>query len=274
MNRQVPEKTYTIVGDGKVARHFAFYFQQLGVQFNSWTRKNSIPALQQKIADADFILLLISDDAIDYFIKNNSCLRNKILIHFSGTLSLDNAIGCHPLMTFANNLYDLNTYQSIPFVCDDGVDFSYLFPRLTNQSFNITKADKAYYHALCVMAGNFTQTLMRETSNQLNHELKLPDTILFPYLLQNTKNFINNPDNSATGPIQRNDFTTVRNNLQALQGNPLEEIYKSFFKLANTPFPCKQESSQQCPNPNIKIENFTDSCLRSNDGDFFEEAVQ
>jgi len=232
VNRQVPEKTYTIVGDGKVARHFTCYFQQLGIKFNCWTRKNPSQTLQQKVADADIILLLISDDAIDSFIKNNSCLDNNTLIHFSGSLSLNNAIGCHPLMTFAQNLYDLETYQNIPFVCDDGVDFAALFPQLTNQSFNIAKTDKAYYHALCVMAGNFTQTLMRETSNQLNHELKLPDSILFPYLLQNTKNFINNPDNSATGPIQRNDFTTVMKNLHALQDNPLEGIYQSFFTQA------------------------------------------
>ena len=232
MNRRVPEKTYTIVGDGKVARHFACYFQQLGVQFNCWTRKNSLQALQHKIADADFILLLISDDAIDTFVKNNSCLHNKSLIHFSGTLSIDNVIGCHPLMTFAQNLYDLETYQSIPFVCDEGADFTYLFPQLYNQSFNIPKTDKAYYHALCVMAGNFTQTLMRETSDQLNHQLKLPDSILFPYLLQNTKNFINNPDDSATGPIQRNDFTTVSKHLRALKNNPLEGVYQSFVTQA------------------------------------------
>ena len=232
MNRQVPKKTYTIVGDGKVALHFAHYFQQVGIEFNCWNRKSSLRALQQKVADVDFILLLISDDAIESFVKSHSCLQDKSLIHFSGALSLDNVVGCHPLMTFAQNVYDLETYLSIPFVCDEGVDFSCLFPQLHNPSFNLDKTDKAYYHALCVMAGNFTQTLMRETSSQLNHQLKLPASILLPYLLQNTKNFINNPVHSATGPIQRNDFTTVRKNLHALKGNPLKGIYQSFVTQA------------------------------------------
>jgi predicted short-subunit dehydrogenase-like oxidoreductase (DUF2520 family) len=84
---------------------------------------------------------------------------------------------------------------------------------------------------MCVMAGNFTQTLMRETSKQLNENLDLPDDILFPYLLQNTQNFIKNPEKSATGPIQRGDFTTVKKHLQALEGDSLEKIYQSFVAL-------------------------------------------
>ncbi|MBL4773976.1 MAG: DUF2520 domain-containing protein [Alcanivoracaceae bacterium] len=232
MNRQVPKKKYTIVGDGKVARHFSHYFNELEINYNRWNRKNTPLSLQQKTVNSDFVLLLISDNAIESFINNNSCLHHKTLIHFSGSLTLDNADGCHPLMTFSQNLYDLKTYQSIPFVCDTGVEFSAMFPQLNNQSYNINNADKAYYHALCVMAGNFTQTLMREASIQLNHKLKLPDSVLRPYLLQNTRNFINNPRNSATGPLNRNDFTTVRKHLQALNNNPLEEIYQSFVSFA------------------------------------------
>ena len=232
MNRQVPKK-YTIVGDGKVARHFRRYFDLLEIPFNQWHRQQSLQKFQQFVAQTDVILLLISDDAIARFIENHPFLHNKILVHFSGTLSLDSAFGCHPLMTFGQDLYDLATYQSIPFVCDEAVDFLQLFPQLGNQFFSIASKDKAFYHAMCVMAGNFSQMLMRETAKQLNERLEMPADILFPYLLQNTKNFIANPEHSATGPLQRGDFATINKHLQVLERNPLGNIYKSFLKFQN-----------------------------------------
>ncbi len=231
MNRQVPNKKYTIIGDGKVACHFGHYFNLVGISFNQWHRKLTIKQLQHAVAKSDVVLLLISDDAIEDFILQHSFLHNKILIHFSGTLILDKAFGCHPLMTFANELYDLETYQSIPFVCDENTDFDALFPQLKNTSYTLTREHKAYYHAMCVIAGNFTQTLMRKTAHQLHDKLGLPVDISFPYLLQTTQNFINNPEGSATGPIERSDFTTVKKHLQVLQGNELEGVYKSFVEL-------------------------------------------
>jgi len=221
---------YTIVGDGKVSNHFCQYFSLLGIDYNRWSRKQSSRTLKSTTNNSNIVLLLISDNAIGQFVKDNPFLLNKQLMHFSGTMYFEHIIGCHPLMTFARDCYDLETYQSIPFVCDKGVKFDKFFPQLNNRSFNIDPKDKAYYHAMCVMAGNFTQTLMRETSQQMSQGLQLPSDILFPYLLQNTKNFIQNPQESATGPIQRGDFTTVRKHLQALQSNSLEDIYHSFLK--------------------------------------------
>lgn len=222
---------YTIVGDGKVSKHFSHYFSLLGVDYNTWSRKQPIANLKSSIKKTDIVLLLISDNAIKNFVADNPYLLNKQLVHFSGTLSLNDIIGCHPLMTFDNQLYELNVYQGIPFVCDSGVDFKAMFPQIANQWFNLNQSDKVYYHAMCVMAGNFTQTLMRETSKELTHKLNLPKDILFPYLLQNTKNFMSNPETSATGPIQRGDFTTVKKHLQELQNHSLGNIYQSFVRL-------------------------------------------
>lgn len=233
MNRQVPNQKYIIIGDGKVAMHIAHYFTLVGITFNQWNRNQSIKALQQAVETCDSVLLLISDDAIQPFINKYAFLSKKTLIHFSGSLTIDNVFGCHPLMTFGNKLYEIETYLSVPFVCDNDIDFNNLFPQLTNKYFNVDENDKAYYHALCVMAGNFTQTLMRETSKQLSEELKLPYDILFPYLLQNTKNYIFDPENSATGPLQRGDFTTVNKHLQAMKNNPLLDIYMSFLNQSN-----------------------------------------
>jgi predicted short-subunit dehydrogenase-like oxidoreductase (DUF2520 family) len=230
LNRQVPNRKYTIIGDGRVARHFKHYFNLVGITYNHWQRSQSNEQLQLSIAQSDCVLILIADDAIETFISRHTFLIDKNLIHFSGTLNIDNAIGCHPLMTFSHELYDIHTYQSIPFVCDEHVQFNELFPQLKNNSFNLNKDKKAYYHAMCVMAGNFSQILMRESSKKINSELNLPADILFPYLLQNTKNFISHPENSATGPLERGDFSTISKHLQVLQGDELKSIYKSFIK--------------------------------------------
>jgi hypothetical protein len=277
VNRQVPKKQYTIVGDGKVARHISHYFDLMNIDYYQWCRQQSIFELQQCVNNSDFVLLLISDDVIEAFIQKLPFLQEAPLIHFSGSLVLEKTYGCHPLMTFGTELYDLTKYQNIPFVCDEDINFQKLFPKLQNQSFNIPASQKANYHAMCVMAGNFTQTLMRETSKQLHQNLDLPTDILFPYLLQNTQNFIDNPEQSATGPIQRRDFTTVKKNLQALEGNELEAIYKSFVRFSDmTPsFLRRQESHEECLDLKMNTVKLGDSCLRRNDDVLvIKEAIQ
>ncbi len=277
MNRQVPKK-YTIVGDGKVARHFGHYFDLLEIPFNRWSRRQSLQKLQQFVAQTDVVLLLISDDEIARFIENHPFLHNKILVHFSGTLSLDSAFGCHPLMTFGQALYDLATYQSIPFVCDEGVDFKQLLPQLGNPFFSIAAKDKAFYHAMCVMAGNFSQMLMRETAKQLNERLEIPADILFPYLLQNTKNFIANPEHSATGPLQRGDFATINKHLHVLKGNDLEGIYKRFVQFSSTM--SNNYHHRECGDAeglktlDSRFHGNDKSVARGNDNGFFRENVQ
>ncbi|MCF6319888.1 MAG: DUF2520 domain-containing protein, partial [Proteobacteria bacterium] len=223
MNRQVPLK-YAILGDGKVARHMAHYFRLSDIEFSHWSRSRDSEKLSDKIPgsnlvatvkDADHVLLLISDDSIASFVEHNPCLKNKSLVHFSGTLSLEGVAGCHPLMTFGGDENDLAFYRSIPFVVENGFDFVKTFPLWENPVVSINKSDKAYYHSLCVMAGNFSQILMREVAIQFEQELKIPAAVLFPYLLQNTKNFIKNPHTSVTGPLDRGDRQTIAKHLEA-----------------------------------------------------------
>jgi hypothetical protein len=79
------------------------------------------------------------------------------------------------------------------------------------------------------MAGNFAQILWQAVGNEFEENLNLPKEILMPYLLQNTQNFVNNPETSATGPLQRGDFATIKKHLNSLQNNPLLEIYQAFL---------------------------------------------
>jgi predicted short-subunit dehydrogenase-like oxidoreductase (DUF2520 family) len=227
--RQVPH--YLVIGNGRVARHFQHYFSLLNISFSNWHRQQSLSKLNEDIKSASHILLLISDKGIDDFIETNLKNTQSLLIHFSGSFTTPLAIGTHPLMTFSENLYSLQQYQTIPFVIDqDAPEFTELFPDLPNQHVRLRKELKAKYHALCVLSGNFSCMLWQKLFSSLATEFNFPPEIAQPYLLQQTQNILTNPKTALTGPLVRNDFQTIQKNLAALDGDPFQEVYKSFVK--------------------------------------------
>ena len=230
---------YAIVGGGRLARHFSQYFSFLEIPHNCWTRDfrstfNTFdsPAAEQRlrktIEKADRVLLLVSDAAIGTLLKQYPFLHENQLIHCSGTQSFPGVAGAHPLMTFADGLYDLPIYQSVPFILESGHSFSELFPDLPNPHYAINVEDKARYHAMCVMVGNFPQILWKYVSDHIEQGLDLPAEVLHPYLKQLAPNFIQAPDTSLTGPLARNDVQTIERNINALAADPIQDLYRAF----------------------------------------------
>ena len=230
---------YAIVGGGRLARHFSEYFHLLEIPHSRWTRDhwssfNSINLpdaelrLRKTVDNADRVLLLVSDTAIAVLLKQYPFLHEKQLVHCSGALSFPGVTGAHPLMTFSDELYELDTYKAVPFMCEASHSFSETFPDLPNPHFSISIQDKARYHALCVMAGNFSQILWKGVSDRFEQQFDLPASTLHPYLSQVANNFIQNPDSSLTGPLVRNDKATIERNIDALDGDPLQDLYRNF----------------------------------------------
>ncbi|NOR20804.1 MAG: DUF2520 domain-containing protein [Xanthomonadales bacterium] len=230
---------YAIVGGGRLARHFSQYFHLLEISHSRWTRDRGSSFNTSDIADAelrlretigraDRVLLLVSDNAIGALLKQYPFLHEKQLIHCSGALSFPGVAGAHPLMTFASDLYELETYQSVPFMLEAGYSFTGLFPGLSNPNFVINVEDKARYHAMCVMAGNFSQILWKGVSDRFEQQFDLPAETLHPYLQQLATNFVQNPGSALTGPLVRGDVQTIERNLNALSGDPLQDLYRAF----------------------------------------------
>ncbi len=262
MNRQVPEKidAIAVVGNGRMAQHLIRYCELVGQPYKHWFRKpvntssltsqsrlarfkhklHSLLKTDQKqsltdvVQSVDTVLLLIPDDQIESFIEQNPCLRGKTLVHFSGALHSEIAMGCHPLMTFGPDLYDLTQYQSIPFVADQLFDFKKVFPLFTNPVHHIKPEHKVRYHAMCVMAGNFSQMLWQATAKELQN-MGLPAELMHPYLQQNTQNYLNDPKNALTGPFVRGDINTIAQHQQNLQAHPLGELYQAFYHMFQQP---------------------------------------
>lgn len=233
---------YAILGGGRLARHFSRYFQLLGVPHQCWTRDPGSPfntfktadaehRLRQTLVGADHVLLLVSDHAIAALLKQFPYLNDKQLIHCSGALTIPGVAGAHPMMTFSDSLYDLDLYRSIPFVVETGHTFRDLFPSLQNPGFAVAVEDKARYHALCVIAGNFAQLMWKGVLDRFDKQFEWPAGILEPYLKQVTTNFVQNPKSALTGPLVRNDDKTIERNIDALEGDPLQNVYQAFVDL-------------------------------------------
>ena len=232
---------YAIVGGGRLARHFSEYFRLLEIPHTRWARDcrsplntfvttNAEKRLRETIANADRVLLLVSDNAIATLLKQYPFLHEKQLIHCSGALSFPGVAGAHPLMTFADRLYPLDTYQTVPFMCEAGYGFDQLLPGLPNPHFAIDVEDKARYHALCVMAGNFSQLLWKSVSDRFERQFDLPGETLHPYLSQVAGNFIDAPETALTGPLIRNDQQTIERNIHSLDEDALQDLYLAFVR--------------------------------------------
>lgn len=230
--RQVPQEiNYLLVGDGRLAKHLHFYFESLGLSLSFWNRKQPTADLQIKSLDADVILLAIKDDAIQSFIDEHSFLKQETLVHFSGSLSLDGVYGAHPLMTFSQHLYEIDRYKKMSWVIDFSKEkFADLFPQLSNPVHEISSEKKALYHSLCVMGGNFTVLLWQKLFSDLENRIGVSPTAAEEYLKAICENIITHPQTALTGPISRNDQITIQKNLNALEGDPYQDIYKDFVR--------------------------------------------
>lgn len=231
--RQVPP-AYTLIGDGRMARHFAHYLTLLEIPFLQWSRRADphyaqLPAVLQQ---SQRLLVLIRDDAIAPFIEQHVSAHSvELTLHFSGVLSLPNVIGAHPLMSFGPDLYPLSHYQTIPFmfdVEDHDVAWSDCLPGLPNPTYFIPREDKPLYHALCVLSGNFTIMLWQKAMQEFQRQWQIPSQALQPYLQRICQNLIEDPRNALTGPLSRGDHETVAKNIDALAGDPYHSVYRAF----------------------------------------------
>jgi 2-dehydropantoate 2-reductase len=226
--RQVPH--YLLIGNGRLARHLDRYLTLLDIPHDGWHRQRPLSALDVPLKNATHILLAIKDDAIEDFSRQYLRQTGAIKIQFSGARVTKEAIGAHPLMTFGHDLYSLEKYRAIPFVVDEGAPaFETLLPGLSNPHVFLAPALKPKYHALCVMAGNFSCLLWQKLFDTLAAEMNIPPETAKLYLRQQTENLLNNYKTALTGPLVRGDAKTLEKNVRALEGDAFENVYQSFI---------------------------------------------
>ena len=221
-----------LIGDGRLARHLRRYFDELNLNHAIWSRRleaaKCCPALEVLVQSDTRALLAISDRAVEPFIRSHPELRKAVRVHFSGRLASSLAIGAHPMFSFAGTFYDRELYERIPFVIDQGSPpLASLVPGLPNPCFFIEPERRERYHALCVLAGNFTTLLWRKFFFEIEKELGTPREQALPYLESITRG-LSGTGPPLSGPLSRGDQTTLHRNLEALKGDPFEQVYRAF----------------------------------------------
>ncbi|MGQ0383929.1 MAG: DUF2520 domain-containing protein [Gammaproteobacteria bacterium] len=244
-----PLAPYGFVGDGRLSRHWRRYFSHLGLPWKLWSRRlacegavDADPA--RAFADCAVLLLAVSDDAIVEVMRRlaGAGLGDRAFVHFSGGRSFEGAFGAHPLMSFADRLYEPAFYRDIPIFVEasalrpDAVArFLELFPALPNPCYPMNAVDKAHYHALCSLAGGMTAVLWKEFFEAMAVRHGVPRAALAAFPRTIVENVIHAPDAAFTGPVARGDAGTVHAHLAALEGTPLAAIYRSLVNAAGRP---------------------------------------
>ncbi len=230
--RQVPtDSSYLIVGSGRLARHLSFYFDQLEIPYEYWTRGESQDSLKNKMRNHANVLLAIRDDAIVSFYDEHNSDKN-IFIHFSGVINHPEILGFHPLMTFTDRLYNATVYPEIHFVgAHSPALFQVHFPKFKNTYHQIQPEQKALYHALCVLSGNGTTLLWQLASLELK-ELGIAPQALHPYLKQVSEQILQQSPGRFTGPWYRGDEKTNHAHIQTLLGHDLEKLFTTLKQQA------------------------------------------
>ncbi len=243
---QVPGP-YGFVGDGRLSRHWRHYFTSLGIPWKLWSRKharaNGKPGMSaiEALGGCPTILLAVSDDAIAPVMARlrSEGLDDRTFVHFCGGRSFEGAFGAHPLMSFATALYEPAFYRDIPVFVDHDdshpepvAEFRGLFPALPNPCFPLKTGDKAYYHALCALAGGFTAVLWRDFFAAMATRFGAPREALAAYPLRIVQNVVGSSDGALTGPVARGDNETIGMHLDALEGTALASVYRAFISAA------------------------------------------
>lgn len=226
---QVPNLAPLIIGNGRLAKHLKHYFDLSKKFYIHWNRQeNNLDQLKILSNQAAVVYLCISDSQIESFIQSHDFLQKLPIIHFSGSLETDLAFGCHPLMSFSYQLFNLSDYEKIAFVSTHPqFDFSKYFEGLKNPHFQIPVEKKSYYHSLCVIGNNFTNLLFFKFFSEMKN-LGISDDVLFHYLQKTTDQFIQDPIRSLTGPLVRKDLSTLQKNKESLRDDEFLEVYQAF----------------------------------------------
>ncbi len=221
---------YLIIGNGRLANHLKNYFNLLDLNYRHWFRE-SASSLAELASDCSHVLLAINDGAIAEFYAASPEILGKVLVHFSGANSFSFAHGAHPLMSFTHQLYDLQTYEKIFFIVENSNrEFKEILPGLPNKHVGIAKDKKSYYHALCVLGGNFPVILWKKMLTEFESRLGLPREAIWPYLDKVLEEFKRDPENSLTGPIARGDWKTIERNLESLKGDNFRTVYEAVLE--------------------------------------------
>lgn len=188
----------------------------------------------QNFADADIYIVALHDVALDH-IENIPALKDKLVVHTAGAVSIDALKSCS---TTYGVLYPLQTLSKftdhipeIPFLVDGNNQETLhrvlgFAKSLSGNVIEASDTERLNYHVSAVFVSNFANHMyaMAETFCQKE---RLEFKNLIP-LINEINARVNNhsPYLTQTGPAMRDDIFTLNKHLQTLTAYPdLKYIY-------------------------------------------------
>lgn len=133
-------------------------------------------------------------------------------------------------MSFSREMYSLETYRAIHFAVTGADSLDELLPGVPNSFSKLFDAEKARYHALCVLGGNFPVLLWNKMEADLAR-MGIPTEAVRAYIQQVAANYVEQGSAALTGPLVRGDQATIQKNLNALAQDPWREVYQAFVEV-------------------------------------------
>jgi len=248
------------IGGGKVGFSLGKYFSINNINITGYYSKSSSSAeeaaeftnskfyetIDPLIMDSDMIFITTPDDVVFEVWQNIKYfnLKGKIICHTSGSLSskifsdIDNsgafAYSIHPMFPFSDKF---NTYKHLKncyFFIEGSekylLEIKNFISSLGNPTLIIDQDKKGLYHLANVTVSNLVLSLVSkgcEYLAQCGVDEKIALNSLMPLIENNIlnlkeKGFIN----ALTGPVERNDFGTLKKHLDAIPLADLD-LYKN-----------------------------------------------
>lgn len=224
-----------LIGSGRLAQHLQYWNESLSEPNTlfSWDRSQDPHLLKTLINKVQIVWLAISDSALIPFYEYHLEGHDIKVVHFSGALNDDRLISTHPLMSFPHQLFAPEVYTRIHFVINGCENLSQALPNFKNTFSHLEASEKSFYHALCVVSGNFPQMLWTQVAKEFQ-DLNIPTEGLDLYIKQICENYLSLKEKAITGPLIRKDSITIQKNISSLDRNEkLKNIYQVFNKEFN-----------------------------------------
>ncbi len=241
------------IGAGKVGFSLGKYLTTRGIPVSGYFSRSELSAqqaaaftqarpydsLEKILEDHDLLFLTVPDGTISPLWEKLRTLpiKNKIICHCSGALSSDVFFNIEALGAFGYSVHPLfpissrtQSYPQLAHAFSGRLDtVKALLENLGNPVQVIGKKDKEKYHASAVIAANFTVALASIGSDLLTQCGFSKDdalTALTPLMVANVENIAQfKLEGALTGPVERNDFSTVEKHLDCL-----DDVTRSLYK--------------------------------------------
>lgn len=208
-------------------------------------------ALAGRMETADVVAAAIPDSALARWAEDwRAAVGARPAIHFSGAMTIAGVNAYHPLYSFPKAPLAPQALAQAAIARETGTPrFSDLLPGAANPELEVAPQDRAFYHALAVLSGNFAAHLWNETARAFAGRFDAaPGRILSGYLAGVVERFAESPLDSLTGPAARRDAASVEANLAALADDPrLAALYRAFLASAWPDYPARPESPRNRP---------------------------